>query len=79
MTLHEELEQVFAEVFATDVALTAQTTADDVEGWDSVANIALIFTIEQRFGVQFTDAELGGFANVGDLERSLERKTSRAS
>ena len=76
MTLHEQLEQVFAEVFDDDVKLTDDTTADDVEGWDSVANVALIFTIEQHFGVQFNDDELAGFANVGDLKRSLERKVA---
>lgn len=79
MTVHDQLVAIFRDVFDDeDLELTDATTADDVEGWDSVAHITLMFAIEQRMGVQFSDDELGGFKDVGELREAVERKSSKA-
>ena len=73
MTLHDRLEDVFRQVLDDDdIELQDQTTAADVEGWDSLAHITLMFTIENEFGVQFNAEEFGLIENVGELKRSLE-------
>ena len=41
-------------------------------GWDSLGHINLMFSNEERFGVQFEANQLAEFANVGELERFLE-------
>ena len=41
--------------------------ADDVDGWDSLAHVRLMLTVERSFGVKFTAAEIGRMKNVGDL------------
>ena len=50
-----------------DLSLSRETTAQDVEGWDSVNNISIIVGTEARFGVKFRTAELDEIKNVGDL------------
>ena len=50
-----------------DLSLSRNTTAQDVEGWDSVNNISIIVGTEARFGVKFRTAELDEIKNVGDL------------
>jgi acyl carrier protein len=50
-----------------DLSLSRDTTAQDVEGWDSVNNISIIVGTEARFGVKFRTAELDEIKNVGDL------------
>jgi acyl carrier protein len=50
-----------------DLKLTRETTAQDVEGWDSVNNITIIVATEARFGVKFRPAQLDEITNVGDL------------
>lgn len=73
MTLHERLEDVFRQVLDDDdIELQDQTTAAEVEGWDSLMHITLMFTIENEFGVQFNAEEFGQIENVGELKRSLE-------
>lgn len=73
MTLHDRLEDVFRQVLDDDdIELQDQTTAADVEGWDSLTHITLMFTIENEFGVQFNAEEFGLIENVGELKRSLE-------
>lgn len=76
MTVHERLEEVFRMVLNDDeIVLTDSTTAADVPGWDSLAHINLMFSIEQEFGVQFVGNQFGEFENVGELERFLESRT----
>lgn len=73
MELHDRLEQVFRLVFADDtLTLTDETTAADVEGWDSVAHINLMFSIESEFGIQFPGNELAEMRNVGELKQFLQ-------
>jgi acyl carrier protein len=71
--VHEDLERLFRDVFGDEsIVLTDETTAADVPGWDSLGHINLMFSIEERFGVQFEGNQLAEFANVGELERFLE-------
>jgi len=70
MTLHERLEEEFRKAFHNeDIVLKDGTTAADIEGWDSVGHVNLMFAIEQVFGVQFTGNELAEFKNVGELKK----------
>lgn len=78
MELHERLEEVFREVFDDDsLVLTDETTSHDIDGWDSVAHINLMFSIEQAFGVQFNGNELAEMKNIGELKQFLARKERR--
>ncbi|GEL48904.1 acyl carrier protein [Cellulomonas hominis] len=59
-----------------DLQLTDTTTAGDVEGWDSLAHISILFSLESAFGIRFADTEMGSIQNVGELVRLIEAKTS---
>ena len=77
MSVHERLEELFRTVFNNDeLSLTDETTAADVEGWDSVAHINLMFSIESEFGIQFAGNELAEFADIGALKHYLEERAS---
>lgn len=74
-TTMEMLTEVFRQVFEDpDITLTPETTADDVEGWDSLSHINLIMAVENRMNVRFKPKEVLSFRNVGDLARSVESK-----
>lgn len=80
MNLHERLEGIFAAVLGhPDLQLTDQTTAADVEGWDSVAHINLMFAIEESFGIMFDDDEFARFTDVGNLKAAIARKIGDAA
>lgn len=69
---HEQLEEVFRAVFNDDsIKLEDGTTANDIPGWDSVAHINLMLSIEQSFGIQFSGDQFSGFENVGKLKQFL--------
>jgi acyl carrier protein len=72
MPLHDRLEAVFRDVFDDPtLVLTDETTAADVPEWDSLAHINVMTAIETAFDVRFSDRELNGFSNVGELKRWL--------
>ena len=71
----EALTQVFRDVFDDDdIVLTAATTAQDIEGWDSQAHVNLIVAAEMRFGIRFRTAELESLHDVGQFARLIESK-----
>ncbi len=71
----EILTEVFRQVFEDpDIELTPETTADDVDGWDSLSHMNLIMAVENRLNVRFKPKEVLSFRNVGDLARSIESK-----
>lgn len=73
MAVHDELEQVFRDALGNEsIVLRDEMTAADVPEWDSLGQINLMFTIEERFGVTFEGSQFAEFANVGELEAYLE-------
>ena len=75
MDLWKDLNAVFCKVFDNDdIQIEAHTTADDVDGWDSLSHAMLIVAIESRFGITFEQRELLTFKNVGDMYMCLAKK-----
>jgi len=63
-------------VFQDDsIEMNNSTTADDIEGWDSLSHINLILAVEMEFGIEFTTAEVRKMENVGELLQFIEKKT----
>ncbi|NMC59293.1 MAG: acyl carrier protein [Candidatus Methanofastidiosa archaeon] len=68
MNLYDQLNEVFREVFADDsIELTPETTADDIEGWDSLSHVNLMIAVELKFGIEFTQKEIRSFNSVNQI------------
>ncbi|MBP5271189.1 MAG: acyl carrier protein [Clostridia bacterium] len=63
----EKLNEIFSFVLDDEVSLTPETTAADVDGWDSLSHITLIGEIEDAFGFRFLMKEVVGMKNVGEM------------
>ncbi len=64
----KRLNEVFRDVFDDDdIVVTPNTTADDIEDWDSIEHITLIGAVEDEFGMKFKMGEVSGMNNVGDM------------
>lgn len=66
--INERLNEVFRTVFDDDtINVVRETTADDIEDWDSLEHIRLIGAVEREFGVRFTMKEVSTMKNVGEM------------
>ena len=53
--IFEGLNEVFRDVFDDeDIIVTAETTSEDIEDWDSLEHINLIVAVEKKFGMKFS-------------------------
>ncbi len=75
--IYERLTQVFRDFFDDDsIVIDEDTTADDIDDWDSLSHITLMSAVEEEFGVKFTMGEVSGMENVGEMaEIIFERGT----
>jgi len=70
-----KVQEVFRDVLDDDaIMLTPQTTADDVEGWDSLSHIQLIVAIEKAFKIKFTSKEILSWKNVEEMIECIANK-----
>lgn len=70
-----KVEEIFREELELDdLVLTDDTTADDVEEWDSLSHVQLVAAMEEAFGIEFKSREILSWENIGDLIDSIEKK-----
>jgi acyl carrier protein len=73
-----ELNRIMCGVFNNPaIQLKPETTANEVEGWDSLNHIELVLAVEKHFRIRFNFTELQKFKNVGDLCDNIAGKLAK--
>lgn len=63
-----KVNEIFVDAFdREDLVIRFETTAADVEGWDSLMQMNLIEMIEDEFDIRFDMDEVVGMADVGSM------------
>ncbi|MBQ8614664.1 MAG: acyl carrier protein [Ruminiclostridium sp.] len=71
--IYERLNEVFRDFFDDeDIDLDEETTADDIDDWDSLNHITLMAAVEDEFGIRFTMGEVSGMKNVGEMAEIIK-------
>ena len=72
----ENLSEMFREFFDDgEIVLSNVTTAEDIEDWDSLAQVGLILSIEKTFSLKLSATEVGKLENVGEMVKLISGKT----
>jgi acyl carrier protein len=75
--VYANLNELFHELFADDaIVLKPETTANDIDGWDSFNNLNIVVAVETRFGFRMSSQEIEGLNNIGDLVNMVMRKSA---
>ena len=76
--IFEKLTEIFRDVMDNDeIVLEENTTAEDIEEWDSLAHVQLIEKIEEVFGLKFSAKEMMSWEDVGEFVDSIEEKLKK--
>ena len=73
--IYDRLNEVFRDVFDDDeITVNEDTTADDIEDWDSLEHINLISAVEDEFGIRFKMGEVSSMKNVGEMVEIIKAR-----
>ncbi|HBG06103.1 MAG: acyl carrier protein [Geobacteraceae bacterium GWC2_58_44] len=75
MDTRATLNEIFRQVFDDDsIEIARETTADDIDGWDSLSHMNLIVAVEMGFNIRFNTKDVRALKDVGDLIDTIDRK-----
>ena len=73
--IFEKLNEIFRDVFDDEtITVTAETTAADIDDWDSLTHISLLSAVEDEFGFTFDMRSVQELKNVGDMADLIEKQ-----
>ena len=73
----EKLTGIFRELFDDEqLTINEETSALDIDKWDSLSNIDLIVMVEEEFKIKISTKEIANFINVGSLVSIIRGKAA---
>lgn len=74
----KELNKIFIAYFNNKkILINEKTTSKDIKNWDSLAQVALIISIERKFKIKFSVKEVGNLKNIGDMINLIIAKKNK--
>lgn len=70
--MSEAIKEIMAQVFQIDTeTITADTSPETVERWDSLKHMQLIMALEDEFGVEFPDEAIPEMLSYGVIDAKI--------
>lgn len=74
----ERISEICRDVFDDNsLVVTEESSAADVDGWDSLTHLSLINELEETFGVAFTLDDVTASKNLGELLDALMKHLAK--
>ncbi len=76
--VYAQLKAIFIDLLDDEtIDLNENTTANDIEGWDSLTHIQIVVRIEQFFRIKFTSRDIQSWKNIGELVDCIISKNEK--
>jgi len=76
--ISDRLSAIFRDVFDDEsIEIHDESTAADLENWDSLSHISLILAVEQEFSIRLAATEVGNLKNVGQMIELIQARTAK--
>jgi acyl carrier protein len=76
----DRIEPIIRDLFDEyEGPVSAALSANDIEQWDSLANVQLMVMVEVAFGIKFATSEVTSLRDLGELAGLVGRKVQTSS
>ncbi len=76
----EDISQITADVLGLDAGdISAASSPENVDTWDSVQHLNLILAIEQHFGIEFLPEEIEEMKSVGAIVTTVNNRLTAST
>lgn len=73
----EKIHPIFSSILEhSNFKLQFETTAEDVDGWESITHMIIISEIEKTFEIKFKLMDLMNMNNIGSLVKTIQKEIS---
>ncbi|MGA3107795.1 MAG: acyl carrier protein [Terriglobales bacterium] len=75
----EEVRAVASDIFGVPPGqITAESSPETIENWDSMQHLNLVLAIEEKFGVQLEPEDIEQMKSIGDVAALVTKLQSAA-
>ena len=79
MELKEEIKNTIAEILEMPAAdLTFEMEMEDVDSWDSMRNVMILSTLEEKYNIIFPDDDIFALTSIGALAEEVAKLKAEA-
>jgi acyl carrier protein len=79
-SIFEQVRGIASDILGVQAGtITAASSPETIESWDSMQHLNLVLAIEEKFGVQLAPEEIEQMKNVGLVAALVEKKVSSVS
>jgi len=73
----DRVRSIASDIFAVPAdAITAESSPETIENWDSMQHLNLVLAIEEKFGVQLDPEDIEKMKNIGAVAAVVEKLQS---
>jgi acyl carrier protein len=74
-SVFDQVQQIAADLFNVPIEqVTAQSTPEDLENWDSLQQLNLVLALEESFQLELAPEEIERISSIGSAVRIVEEK-----
>ncbi len=75
----DQVRNIASDIFGIPAGkITAESSPETIENWDSMQHLNLVLAIEEKFGVQLDPEDIEAMKNIGAVAALVEKLQSAA-
>ena len=78
-TVLDQVRSIASDLFVLPAdRITAESSPDTIETWDSIQHLNFVLALEEKFGLQLSPEEMEQIRNVGEAARLVAGKLQKS-
>jgi acyl carrier protein len=79
LSVSDQIRTIASDIFGVSAdKITAASTPETIETWDSIQHLNLVLALEEKFGLQLSPEEIEQMKSMGEVIKVVEGKLQMA-